>query len=67
MTKEIPIKKKKKKPTAHNWGWLTLSEVWFIIITVGSMWAGSVTVCRQTWCWRSKEFYILNLRPLEED
>jgi hypothetical protein len=37
-----------------NWSWLTISEVQSIIIMAGSM-----AVFRQTWCWRSQEFYIL--------
>ena len=34
---------------------VTVSEVESIIVMVGS-----VASCRQTWCWRSQEFYILN-------
>jgi hypothetical protein len=37
-----------------NWDWLIVSEVPAIIIVVGSM-----AVCRQAWCRRSQDFYIL--------
>ena len=37
-----------------NWGWLTVSEFQSIIIMVGSM-----AVCRQMWCRRSQEFFLL--------
>lgn len=42
------------KRTTSNWGWLTVSEVQSVIIKVGSM-----AAWRQTWCWKSREFYIL--------
>ena len=55
MTKSIL----KRKPI--SWSLLTVSEVQSIIITVGNM-----AVCRQTWCWRSREFYILIHRQPKE-
>jgi hypothetical protein len=45
-----------------NWGWFTVSEVHSIIIMGGSM-----TACRQTWCLRNPEFYVLMWRQSEED
>jgi hypothetical protein len=42
------------KGKTFHWGWLAVSEVLSILITVGSVAAG-----RQTWCERSQEFYIL--------
>jgi hypothetical protein len=43
-----------------NWGWLTVSEIQSIVIMAESM-----AACRQTWCWRSQEFYILINRQQE--
>jgi hypothetical protein len=55
-----PCKTDKKK--AFTWGLLTGSEVYFLIISAGSM-----AVCRQTWCWRgSCELYIRIYRHHED-
>jgi hypothetical protein len=44
------------------WAWITVSEVQSIIIMAGSM-----VMCRQTWCCNCLEFYILNLWQPEGD
>ena len=46
----------------HLLGWLILSEIQSIIIT-----AGSVAVCKQTWCWGSQEFSIYMERESKAD
>lgn len=38
-----------------SWGWITVLEVQSVIV-------GRMASSRQTWCWRSHEFYILILR-----
>jgi hypothetical protein len=42
------------KEKIFKWGWLTVSEVQSITIMKGNM-----ASCRQAWCLRSSEFYIL--------
>jgi hypothetical protein len=56
MTKATLIRK------TFNWGWITLLEVQYIIIMVGSM-----AACRQIRCCRRSKFYILIFRQPGED
>jgi hypothetical protein len=49
--------------TTFNWGWLTSSEVKYIIIMAGGM-----TASRQAWCCRrSQEFCILFQKQTGKD
>jgi hypothetical protein len=45
-----------------TWGWLTILQVQSNLII-----AGSIAACKQTWCWRNQEFYILILRQPRGD
>ena len=43
-----------------SWGWFTVSEIQSIIIMAWNM-----AACRQSWCWRRREFHILICRQQE--